>query len=179
MASANEKLVALVNRGYAALGAIREDYGSKKKSGHYNKDTDIAQYERQMNKWATEVVEELRQIFPTELESNLFLNPEVPLGTVNGDYEYENLVFRFAYFVRGLETIRQNSLPQYTDLPLRERLYVEDIDSFQKVRDVNPAMVTSFLAKGFLDRTEDQIQIALEQILDVSFHKEGLGRRGQ
>lgn len=109
------------------------------------------------------------------MEINLFLNPEVPFGAVSGDYEYQRLMRRFLYFMRGLDGIRATSLPQYTDLPLREQLYVEDIDSFQKVRDVNPARVIPVLVDGFLDRSEDQVQLALEQILDVSFHKQDWG----
>src|SRR5437660_9554881 len=69
----------------------------------------------------------------------------------------------------------QTSLLQYTNLPLQERLYIEDIEGFQKVRDVNPAMVAGFLSKGFLDRAEDQVQMALEQILGVPFHRKDWG----
>ena len=145
MASANETLIRLVNGGYTVLGMIKEDYLAKKAAGTYNKDTDIPRYESQINGWAAEVVDALALIFPTELECNLFLNPEIPFGAVNGDYEYQTLVRRFKCFIRGVEIIRQTSLPQYTDLPIQDRLYVEDIDSFQKVRDVNPAMVTSFI----------------------------------
>jgi hypothetical protein len=46
---------------------------------------------------------------------------------------------------------------------------------FQKVRDVNPAMVSKFLKGGCLDRSEDQIQTALEQILGVTVHKKDWG----
>ena len=172
MASANESLIALINRGYAVLSTIKQDYSAKKKAGSYVEDDDNPQYEEQMNQWATEVVTELEHIFPTELESNLFLNPEIPFGTVSGDYQYQSMVRRLGHFIRGLETIRQTSLPQYTDLPMQDRLYVEEIDSFQKVRDINPAMVTGFLQNGFLDWAEDKVQLALEQILVVSFHKE-------
>lgn len=175
MASANENMIVLLNRGYAVLGAIKEDYPARKQAGTYNQADDNSRYGDQMNQWANEVVGRLEQIFPTELECNLFLNPEIPFGAVSGDYEYQSLVRRFSYFIRGLELIRQTSLPQYTDLPIRDRLYVEDIDSFQKVRDINPAMVASFLKNGFLNKTEDQVQIALEQILGVSFHKKDWG----
>lgn len=171
MASANESLIRLVNRGYAVLEAIKSDYTRKKAAGGYNKDVDIPRYEQEVDEWATDVVSELGRIFPSELERNLFLNPEIPFGAVSGDYEYQSLIRRSKYYVRGLENIRQTSLPQYTDLPFQERLYVEDIDGFQKVRDVNPAMVAGFLANGFLARSEDEVQLALEQILGVSFHK--------
>jgi hypothetical protein len=175
MASANENLVALVNRGYAVLTAIEQDYAKNKKVAKYDKNADIPRYEEQVNQWAGEVVAELEGIFPTELECNLFLHPEIPFGAVSGDYEYQCLIARFGHFIRGLEMIRRTSLPLYTDLPIQERLYIEDIDSFQKVRDINPAMVTDFLENGFLNRMEDQVQLALEQILSVSFHRKDWG----
>jgi len=175
LASANESLIALTNLGYATLDEIKKDYSAKKDIASYSKDSDIPLYEEKMNQWGTEVVAELKRMFPTELESNQFLNPEIPFGTVSGDYEYQSMIRRFGYFIRNLETIRQNSLPQYTDLPIEDRLYIEGIDSFQKVRDVNPSMVSHFLNNGFLNRAEDQIQLDLEQILGVSFHKKDWG----
>src|SRR5437867_909400 len=175
MASANERLIGLINRGWAVLEAIQVDYGKKKATARYDKDTGIAQYGEQLDRWATDVVEALDSIFPTELERNLFLNPDIPFGAVSGDYEYQVLLKRWKQFVRGLDAIRQTSLPQYTDLPQQDRLYVEDIDGFQKVRDINPAMVSAALSNGFLKRTEDQVQMALEQILGVPFHKKDWG----
>lgn len=52
---------------------------------------------------------------------------------------------------------------------------MEDIDSFQKVRDVNPATVLGMLQNGYLDRSEDSIQTALERILSVPMHKKDWG----
>jgi len=54
-------------------------------------------------------------------------------------------------------------------------LYVEDIDSFRKVRDVNPATVMDVLTDGYLNRSEDSVQTALERILSVPFHKKDWG----
>ena len=175
LTSANETLIALVNRGYSVLAAITQDYSARKNAGGYKEEEDNARYAEQVNQWASEVASELTRIFPTELERNLFLNPEIPFGAVSGDYKYASMVRDFQFYIRGLETIRQTSLAQYTDLPIQDRLYVEDIDSFQKVRDVNPAMVTDFLKNGFVSLSEDQVQLALEQILDVSFHKKDWG----
>jgi hypothetical protein len=175
MTSANETLIVLINRGYSVLAAITQDYTARKNAGDYKENEDNARYGEQVNQWASEVVGELTRVFPTELERNLFLNPEIPLGAVSGDYKYQSMVRQFQFFIRGLEKIRQTSLGQYTDLPIQDRLYVEDIDSFQKVRDVNPAMVTDFLKNGFLSLSEDRVQLALEQILNVSFHKKDWG----
>ena len=175
VALANENLIALINRGYAVLDTIEQDYAKKKNAKSYNEDIDNSKYQEQINQWGDEVSNGLTSIFPTELERNLFLNPEIHFGAVSGDYNYQSMVLWFKHFIRGLETIRQSSLSQYTDLPMQDRLYVEDIDSFQKVRDVNPAMVAGFLKNGFLSWTEDQVQIALEQILGVPFHKKDWG----
>ena len=117
----------------------------------------------------------IKSDIPYGVKSNLFQNPEIPFGAVSGDYKYQSMVLNFEYFIRGLDNIRLTYLPQYTDLPMQDRLYIEQIDSFQKVRDVNPTMVTKFLKNGFLSWTEDHIQIALEQILGISFHKKDWG----
>ena len=53
----------------------------------------------------------------------------------------------------------------------RHRLFVEDIDSFDKVRHVTPAAVANVLEDGFLALSEDSVQTFLEQILDVPFHR--------
>ena len=52
---------------------------------------------------------------------------------------------------------------------------VEYIDSFRKVRDVNPATVMDVLENGYLNLSEDSVQTALERILSVSFHKKDWG----
>ena len=58
---------------------------------------------------------------------------------------------------------------------IRSRLFVEDIDSFRKVRDINPAAVKDRLKNGYLDEIEDNIQTGFESILGVSFHKKDWG----
>ncbi len=94
---------------------------------------------------------------------------------VSGDYQFQSRLRKCRYLVRGLNQLRLRSLPEYTDLPLDARLYVEDIDSFRKVRDVNPATARKFLKNGYFDRSEDSVQTALERILSVPFHKKDWG----
>ena len=55
---------------------------------------------------------------------------------------------------------------------------VEDIDSFRKVRDVDPEIVMDMLTDGYLDLSEDSVQIAPERILSVPFLKM-IGWRGK
>jgi hypothetical protein len=144
-------------------------------AGTYDDSKDVDGVAQPVNKWATKVVQSLGQIFPTKLESYLFLDPEIPFGGVSGDYNYQSTLRKCSYFVRGLNRIRLQSLPEYTDLPFDARLYVEDIDSFRKVRDVNPSTVSDVLKDGYLDQSEDSVQTALERILNVPFHKKDWG----
>lgn len=175
IATANEELVVLVNEGYNAISAMQADYQDRKEKGTYDDSKDVDALVAPVDAWAEKVVRSLGRIFPTQLETHLFLDPEIPLGAVSGDYKYQSALVRCRHFVRGLNKIRLQSLPEYTDLPLDARLYVEDIDSFRKVRDVNPAAVMDVLTDGYLDRSEDSVQTALERILSVPFHKKDWG----
>ena len=175
VATANEELVALLNEGYDAISTMQSEYQTRKSNGTYDDLKDVDKLAAPVDAWANKVVKSLGRIFPTQLETHLFLDPEIPFGTVSGDYKYQSTLMRCRHFVRGLNKIRLQSLPEYTDLPLDVRLYVEDIDSFHKVRDVNPALVMDALTDGYLDRSEDSVQTALERILSVPFHKKDWG----
>lgn len=173
--AANEELIQLVNEGYDALSRIEKEYPRRKTSGAYDDSKDVQAFVAPMDVWVNKVVAALEKIFPTQLETNLFLDPEIPLCAVSGDYVYQSTILRYSHIVRGLNKLRHNSLPEYTDLPLDVRLYVEDIDSFKKVRDVNPGTVLNVLKDGYLDVSEDRVQMAFERILAVPFHKKDWG----
>ncbi len=73
----------------------------------------------------------------------------------------------------------QSDITQTVDRSLtQERLAVEDIDSFSKVRGVTPSIVAPLLKNGYLNIAEDTVQEALEQILEVAFHKKDWGGEG-
>ena len=55
----------------------------------------------------------------------------------------------------------------------KERLHIDDIDSFAEVRTVPPSAVTQFLTDGRIEVSEDSVKRAIEEILDVPFrHKD-------
>lgn len=60
-------------------------------------------------------------------------------------------------------------------LVTKERLSIDGIESFSKVRDVAPATVSHLLKDGYLDLSEDSVQLALEEILTVPLHKKDWG----
>ena len=169
--SANEQLTSWINKGYQVLSWIRQDHDEKASAHAFNDETDNAPYYDAVNAWISDVGKCLLGIFPTELEYNQFMNPQAPVGLVGGDYKWGSLMKRFLDYINGLDRIRTESVARYTDLPISTRLYVEDIESFAKVRDVNHGAVADILNKGYLDMAENSIQLALEQILESPFHK--------
>jgi hypothetical protein len=61
-------------------------------------------------------------------------------------------------------------------LPPRDRLTIDEIDAFERVRAVKTADVMHLLdGNGYLDVSEDHVQLALEEILSVPFHKKDWG----
>jgi len=58
---------------------------------------------------------------------------------------------------------------------VRVRLHIDDIDSFTKVRKVGPEQVSDVVSEGWLNIKEDCIQTAIEEILNVPFHKQDWG----
>ena len=175
---AEERLLGLVNTGYELRRRLWTDYKQRRDAGDFDPDADNKRYAAVVDKWANGVLRELNAIFPSELEASTFADPWSPLAVSYsgvdqkfGLYYYDTL----PKYIERLRRIFEADLRRYTDLPIRERLFVEDIDSFRNVRDVNPAMVAHTLKKGRLERSEDEIQLALEQILDVPFHKNDWG----
>jgi hypothetical protein len=57
----------------------------------------------------------------------------------------------------------------------KDRLSIDDIESFSKVREVAPCTVAPLLKDGYLNVTEDTVQKALEEILPVPLHKKDWG----
>jgi hypothetical protein len=174
-AAANDELIELINQGYAILHWMRQDHDSKRLAGAFDDSKDNELYAEHANLWHANVVERLNAIFPTELEANRFQHPNTAMRGVSGDYKFGSLCLQVEDHLRGLDEIRTSSIPQYTDLPVQTRLFAEDIDSFRKVRDVNPAAVADLLKDGYFDKPEDFVQMALEQILNVSLHKQDWG----
>jgi hypothetical protein len=175
--AAEEHLIACLNEGYELRHRLWADYNQLRQSESFT-DADNKRYFSLTNDWANSVIRELDAIFPTPLESNRFRDRQSWNAV---DYQGINQTFGRLYYstlpnlIDRLQKILGSDLARYTDFPIQDRLFVEDIDSFRNVRDVNPAMVAHALTDGYLDRSEDQIQLALEQILGVPVHKKDWG----
>ena len=175
--TAEEELSLLVSEGYKIASWMGADYTQKASNGTYNEVTDNKLYENTINAWLKKVESALISIFPTDLEINTFGHPEDSgLVSTGVNINFDSMRRRTIAFARGLQRIIEVNLSRYTDLPIKTRLFLEDIDSFKKAKDVNPAVVKPFLKEGYyLNLSEDAIQMGLEQVLAVSFHKKDWG----
>ena len=176
--SAEERLLDSLNEGYKLSDSIFNDYSAKVDSSTFEANADIENYHVKFNEWIGKVCEELIEIFPTQFESNYFRQRYSPNAV---DYSNINnkvglLVYqRFPTYISRVHEISNIHLNRYSDLPIQTRLFIEDIDSFIKVRDVNPSMVSKFLTSGRIELPEDEVQLGLESILNVPFHKKDWG----
>ncbi len=173
--ASQEALLNSINSGYTLLNFIVGDYSHKRVSGTFIPSIDIDAYVAKHNKWNQEVEKLLDSIFPTQLEVNQFRIPKQKASIREGNMYWSNLVSKIEGQIELLLNIIHVGIDRYTDIPLKTRLYVEDIDSFCKVRDVNPSLVAQHLNNGYFDVSEDLVQTAIERILGENFHKKDWG----
>lgn len=168
-----------LNKGYRISQDIVNDYHSLNELGNWNQEEQIAKYRNLYLSWRTETGQILREIFPSDLEMNIFMQPQLHEGgVIHSDFPHDigHIIFqKMPQLIERLHRILSIEINRYSDLPISQRIYVEDIDSFIRVRDVNPAMVSHFLKEGRIELSEDEVQLSLESILDVSFHKKDWG----
>ncbi len=177
-ASAKEKLTAHLTEGYSILLRTDHDRNKKKADGSWNESIDKAEHGKLFDEWYLRMLSTVDSIFPTQRESLEIMYPPPPAmrGVQEDDFQWKTMRLNVRDKLEVLKMITDERLSTYTDLPQKLRLYVEDIDSFQKVRDCNHAMVANYLdRKGYFNKSEEEIQLAFEQILDVSFHKKDWG----
>jgi hypothetical protein len=176
--SAEEAILRLLNRGYQIADQIYIDHSQKRKAGTFDKDRDVQAYYETLHAWKLDACQVLSDIFPTSLEEN-FLSQRFVVSSLsysNSHQDVGDLVYRHVpTYIDRLRQVLCVDLLRYSDLPIQERLFVEDIDSFAKVRDINPAMISGYLNSGRIELSEDEVQMALEAILDVPFHKKDWG----
>ena len=163
---------------------IKEQLTIKLSLGYYilqqcaTENSDFGERSKDVNKWIKDVRDYLFKTFPTPLEANEFTmateaNPS-PFTTASQNPIYEKrdrLTNKVRPHLKVLDKILSHRLMSYPDLPLEIRLYVEDIDSFSKVRSVNPNQVISYLQNGRTELSEESVQLAFERVLSQSFHK--------
>ncbi len=171
---AEEQLIDKLIVGYQIQNFVLENYSNNITQQNFETNKQIA--EGEINKWNQETANIITIVFPTNLQWHYFNRPPVnrlesALQTNNGDIGWDTLQNFIKNKIIALHRLLEIDIKLYTDFPIGKRLYVEDIDSFRNVRDINADVVKNYLDNGYFDKSEDEVQIAFEQILNESFHK--------
>jgi hypothetical protein len=171
--TAEELLLPLVAEGYEIASWLEQDYAARRSAGTFDSVSDNARYEQRLNDWAQRTQVALLEIFPSTIEVGALAH-EPAVGQVSlatgVDESWSRRLLRMRTWAHKLERILKEDLARYTDLPIGEQLFVEDIDSFAKVRDVNPQRIRHLLRDGMLTSSQDAVLLALESILGESLH---------
>ena len=127
--AAEEHLIARLKEGYELRHRLWSDYDQLRQSESFDADVDNKQYASLTNDWANSVIEALDAIFPTPLESNRFRDRQSWNAV---DYQGIDQTFGRLYYstlpnlIARLQKILDSDLARYTDLPIQDRLFVED-----------------------------------------------------
>lgn len=178
--SAKDEIRMASLKGYQLHADLSHDFTQRKSANSMSMSV-FDSYRAMVDKWGSEVREVFTSIFPTDLEFHKFLHPRVSHGGAIAaehefDYRVKSLFIRIIDLLHGLRDIQVNDLSEYIYNPTGFRLYVEDIDSFRNVRDINPELISSHLNEnGRVELSENSVQIAIEKILNEPFHKKDWG----
>ncbi len=175
--AAEEALREKLMEGYQLLLRCENDRMSKKRLCTWNLTSDVALQRGWLNDWYNSTAETLRAIFPTELEALEFMRPKRTASAFQylDDHNWRVLLDDIQLHLEALRIATDDRMERYPSMPTEARLYVEDIDSFVRVRDINPSMVSLFLRSGRLELFEDEVQVGLEGILNMPFHQKDWG----
>jgi hypothetical protein len=93
------------------------------------------------------------------------------------DAQVPNDLRRVSQLLRrdGLEALERDAVslgsPRYVAVLGHPCLHLDEIDSFSTVKNIKPSDVAALLKNGRLDKLEDEVQSAIEEIIGESFHK--------
>lgn len=172
--AANEALLRLVNQGYDDLLELEHHCDGALRAGKITQEAAVARARDVWGSWLRDVNGSLSQIFPSIREMHLLRRIVRRTANDNGSVfgEFWAETERFEQLIGFLDQLRLGAPRQYPGAPpSKDQLYIEDIDSFAQVRDINPRRVAHLLNNGRIDLLEDVVQQALEQILGVPFHR--------
>jgi hypothetical protein len=179
LVAAAEELLRLVNLGYEAAEELEAGGWERLRGGTLTEDAAVDEARSVWGGWVAYVGQSLAGIFPSEREMHqlrrIQRRTSSDTGSVFGRFQAE--CERFDHLIDFVDHLRIDSLRQYAGAPpSTPRLYVETIDSFAKVRSINPAMIADVLdANGRIELLEDDVQRVLEQVLFIPYRRRDHG----
>jgi len=152
-----DQLITFLDEGFGVLGRCFQN-------GH---DTTVSVAH---DTWVQQVAEYLRVTFPTAKELGQFLyTPGMSVSYNNTSPEVSNTIINVDKRLKVLESVLDKLTDYYEFSIDRQRIYIQDIDSFSKVRGVNTDEVQPYLKNGFLNVSEEQVKQGLVQIIGQSY----------
>ena len=157
--AARERINDMIVSGNNLLDKVTGEYCAAKTAGAFSEDQHIPQWKEQYVDWLHKCLGSLQDIFPTPQEAITLKNAQGS-GSLKMNVKWASLTANIKAKLSTLEGII-TSVDSYS-IEMTDELFIEDIDSFAKARDINPRQVKRLLP---LNLSVDQVRTFLEEIL--------------
>lgn len=121
--------------------------------------------------WRQQAIDFLSQAFPTMMEAGEFITTMAQEYRCSRDYSQvlDKVIFQIRCKTEILRNILNTFEQHYTYKEDRSRIYINDIDSFAEVRNVNHQQIDQYLNNGFLSEPEDNVKRAFANIIGEKY----------
>jgi len=165
--AARERITQMIISGNILLEKVTAEYSASKKAGTFDEKNDIPVWKEQQVDWLHTCLAVLQDIFPTPAEAIRLKNAQASTPYQSGvNAKWSGLTNDIKAKVSALDDA-DKSIGKYS-VDMADELFVEDIDSFAKARDINPRQVKRLLP---LELSADQVQTHLQEIIGESFQR--------
>lgn len=165
--AARERIAQMIVSGNILLEKVAAEYSVAKKAGTFDEKNDIPGWKEQQVDWLHKCLAVLQDIFPTPAEAIRLKNAQASAPYQSGvNAKWSGLTNDIKAKVSALDDV-DKSIAKYS-VEMADELFVEDIDSFAKARDINPRQVKRLLP---LELSADQVQALLQEIIGESFQR--------
>jgi hypothetical protein len=158
----------MIVSGNTLLEKVNGEYAAAKKAGTFDDKKDIPRWNDQYIDWLHKCLGTLQDMFPTPMEAFKVKNAQASVSYQSGtNIKWGALTNNVRAKLSALDSVFQ-SVNDYS-VEMTHELFIEDIDSFAKARDINPRQVKRLLPLKLL---QDQVQTFFEEIIGEQFHKQ-------
>ncbi|MFQ5846094.1 MAG: hypothetical protein ACE5IQ_00295 [Candidatus Methylomirabilales bacterium] len=163
--AAREHINEMIVSGTILLDTVTSEYLAAKDSGAFAEKEHIPRWQDQYIDWFHKCLAVLQEVFPTPVEAIRVKNAQPASSFKSGaNIKWSGLTNDIKAKLAALESVI-NAVKDYS-VEMTEELFIEDIDSFAKARDINSRQAKRFLP---LDLSRDQIRTFLEEITGEPF----------
>jgi hypothetical protein len=159
--AAAERINDIILSGNILLDKVTGEYLAARDAGTFREEHHIPEWKDQYVDWLHKSLASVQHIFPTPAEAIKLKNAQGRVSIKGGvNVKWAGLTSDLKEKVSTLESIAK-SIGEYS-IAMTQELFIEEIDSFAKARDINPRQVKGSLP---LTLSADQLQTFLGEIL--------------